>query len=271
MPLSAFADESTSLARSHYEKGDALMQEGKYLEAQEEFKKGLEVLTLEKQLSPAAGAVAEQEPASEAPKTSSGVKEYIISQEDVLDVHIWQSPDLNQEITVRPGGGISFPLAGNLQAGGLTIPQLEEQFKERLKEYIKNPGVSILLKKIGGKRVVVIGDVIQPGAYELVSGTTVMQAIGLAQGFTRDAVPSSTLLIRGGLSSTNIRRLNLSRLLTKGEVSENPELQSEDIIFVPKKFISDVAYILNQIIDPLSKGMYADERWKAVQELHRKP
>jgi protein involved in polysaccharide export with SLBB domain len=82
-----------------------------------------------------------------------------------------------------------------------------------------------------------------------------MEAIGLAGGFTRDAVPSSTILIRGGFTAPNAQRINLSKLL-KGDLRQNIGLQSEDIVFVPRKFISDVNYFLSQILDPLAKGAY---------------
>ena len=77
----------------------------------------------------------------------------------------------------------------------------------------------------------------------------------MAGEFTRDAVPSSTVVIRGGFAGPKAQKLNLSKVF-KGDLRENIVLQAEDIIFVPRKFISDINYFLSQVLDPLSRGVY---------------
>jgi polysaccharide export outer membrane protein len=207
----------------------------------------------------ASEAGAQQKPVVAETKAAT---DYIIGEDDTLKISVWQNPDLDQEAIVRPDGKVSFPLIGDIQASGLTIPQFDNEITEKLKEYVKLPEVSISITKIGGSRVVVLGQVSSPGIYSVAGKKTIMEAVAMAGGFTRDAVPSSTVLIRGGFATPNAQRINLSKLL-KGDLRQNVVLQSQDIVFVPRKFISDLSYFLNQIIDPISKGAYTNRELMA--------
>jgi len=157
-------------------------------------------------------------------------------------------------------------LVGDIQVTGLTIPQLDDEITERLKEYIKFPEVSISIRKIGGNKVFVLGEVNGPGVYTLTGQKTVLEAITLAGGFTNDATVSSVIVIKGGLSNPKGIRLNLNRPLLKADMRSNLTLQPEDIIFVPKKFIANVNYVVNQVLGPLIQGAYTtqgmrDKKW----------
>jgi len=165
--------------------------------------------------------------------------------------------ELSEEVTVRPDGKISFPLIGDMEARGLTIAQLRQALKEGLKKNMRYPDVSVTIKKLGGAKVIVLGEVADPGVYAVTGAKTILEAIGQAGGFTKDSVPSSTILIRAPFTDKpQAQRINLSSAL-KGELSENVTLLSEDVVFVPKKFIANLNYFLSQIIDPLAKGAYA--------------
>ncbi|MEA3560292.1 MAG: polysaccharide biosynthesis/export family protein [Candidatus Omnitrophota bacterium] len=181
--------------------------------------------------------------------------EYTIGEADVLYVHIWQEETLSREVIVRPDGRISFPLAGDITTAGLTFPQLKEELTKRLKGYIKYPVVSISLKKLGGEKVIVLGEVSAPGVYSVTGKKTVLEAVALAGGITPHAVPSSTILIRGGFSNPKGKRINLARAINKADMSQNVVLQPEDVIYIPKKFIANVNYTLTQILGPISQGL----------------
>lgn len=242
--------------REYYLRGNIYYQQGRYKEAKEAYRQAIELSNCynltdikipeekEKQISPA--------PKSTQPVTSKS-NDYIIGTDDILHITVWQNQDLSQDAIVRPDGKISFPLIGDIQASGLTIVELDNEITNRLKEYVKYPEVSISIVKIGGERVIILGQVMSPGIYSVIGRKTIMEAIGQAGGFTRDSVPSSTVLIRGGLNTPSIKRLNLAKIF-KGDLSNNIILQSQDIIFVPRKFITNLNYFLNQVLDPLRTG-----------------
>jgi polysaccharide biosynthesis/export protein len=256
-------------AKTHYDLGNILYQQGKFEDAQQEYQKAMDLLKRSEAAKPGAKAPAAKEklppvkvetPAVKvSPRAKVAVTEYAISEDDVLKITVWQNPDLDQEVIVRPDGMISFPLIGDVMVKGMSISELDREITRRLSEFVRSPEVSISLKKIGGSKVIVLGEIIRPGVYAVTGAKTILEAIGQAGGFTRDAVPSSIILIRGGFSQPQAQRLNLSKALSGREIlQQNIALQAEDIVFVPKKFIADINYFLNEILDPLAKGAFTN-------------
>jgi len=242
-------------AEEHYRLGKVYYQHGLYKEAEREFKKALELL--------------QKEPLPKEEIVSSGRKKikeeeiskrekfcYIVSPGDVLYISVWENPDLTEEVIVRPDGMISFPLIDEVKAAGLTISELDKEITERLKEYIRFPDVSISLRKMGGQRVIILGEVKSPGVYSLKERRTVLEAVALAGGFTKDAVLNSVIVIKGGLKNPKPRRVDLASTLRKGKVEEDIFLESQDIVYVPRKFIANLNYVLRQILEPISRGVY---------------
>jgi polysaccharide biosynthesis/export protein len=263
------AQDSREDAESYYKLGRVYYEQGRYKEAEELFQKSMDILSREqeKKLPPAMKAppVAgteqpsqknEQFVAAKAPRASLAPRsEYLIGEDDSLQISVWQNQDLDGEVVVRPDGMISVPLVGDMQAVGLTLTQLTEDVTDKLSEYVKAPKVSVSIRKMGGKRVIILGQVGTQGVFSVGGARTIMDAIGLAGGFTRDAVPSSVVLIRGGFTGAKAQKINLSKVL-QGDLRDNVQLQSEDIVFVPRKLISDVSYFLDQVLTPLSRGAY---------------
>lgn len=256
------------LAREYYKKGNMLYQQGRFKEAQDEYNRAMEVLknrdaNAAAEASAAAAPVAPR-PASVVPVTPmASATEYVIGDDDVLHIAVWQNEDLNLEVVVRPDGKISFPLIGDVAARGMTITRLDEEITRRLSEYVRSPEISISLRKIGGSKVILLGEIQKPGVYSMAGQKTLLEAIGLAGGFTRDSVPSSIILIRGGLADPSAQRINLSKALKGMDfLRQNIVLQAEDVVFVPKKFIADVNYFLGLIVDPLSKGAYIKDQYR---------
>ncbi|MFA6216210.1 MAG: polysaccharide biosynthesis/export family protein [Candidatus Omnitrophota bacterium] len=268
-------DHAQEQAREHYLKGNLYYQQGKFQEAQAEFNNALGLLN-QKEETPAitfqdkqAAQTAAGEPMSlEQPlqppvaknlnAKKKPLQEYTIGEDDVLHILVWQNQDLDQEVVVRPDGKISFPLIGDVDVVGLTITELDALLTERLKEYVKHPEVSISIKKIGGQKVLLLGEIYRPGVYSLTGAKTIVEAITLAGGLTKDAVASSIVIIRGGLEKPEVKRITLNKVL-KGDANQNISLVSEDIIFVPKKFIANLNYFLSQILEPLSRGSYVNQ------------
>jgi polysaccharide biosynthesis/export protein len=120
---------------------------------------------------------------------------YRVQPGDVLIISVWKERDLQGEILVRPDGGFSFPLAGDVDADGKTTQELTEALVGKLKRFIPDPVVTVTVKQIGGNRVYVLGKVNRPGEFSFSKPVDVMQALALAGGDTvrrveRDSHPA---------------------------------------------------------------------------------
>jgi protein involved in polysaccharide export with SLBB domain len=185
--------------------------------------------------------------------------EYIIGVDDALFISVWQNKDLDQEVTVRQDGKIAVLLIGEVKAEGLSVIQLDLLLTEKFKEYIKYPEVSVTIRKIGGKKVILLGEVNKPGVYAVTGQSSILELVAMANGYTKDAVMSSVVLIRGGLQKPVGYRLDLVKAMKKGDLSQNMLLEPEDIVYIPKTFISNVNYIMTQILSPIAQGLYTTQ------------
>src|SRR5208283_4142149 len=115
------------------------------------------------------------------PQAGAGVtaepNSYIIGIEDVLDISVWQEPNVSRSVPVRPDGKISIPLVNDIQAAGLTPMQLAASITESLKKFLNKPQVTVTVTAINSQRVFVVGEVNRPGPLPLLPGMTVLQAI----------------------------------------------------------------------------------------------
>lgn len=175
---------------------------------------------------------------------ASTAKSYVIGPEDMLEIRVWGHDDLSRAVTVSADGYFSFPLIGQIRAGGLTIRQLEDQIAKLLdKDYIVNPQVTITVTEFKSKKVFILGEVIRPGAYYLSKNDTLLEIISKAGGVTTNAGreiiivrPTSGLLqqpARLDSEASELLHVDLQALLS-GDVSENIGVQNNDTIYVPK-------------------------------------
>ncbi len=160
--------------------------------------------------------------------------DYQIGPEDVIEVLVWKNPDLSRVVNVRPDGKISLPLIGDVQAAGLTTSQLTEQITERLKEYYQQPPeVSVIVREVNSYSIYISGEISKPGRYVVKRGTTFLQAITLAGGFTPFASTSKVLLLRRNNEGKEIAvRLNYDEIVG-GNLQNNIILKPGDTIVVP--------------------------------------
>lgn len=242
-------DEIESSARYNYYIGDYYYNQGRYDAAEQYFRRSRDLIERKNEV------ISERRVKPALKGGGGGDKlEYRIGDQDTLHITVWQNEDLTQDVTVRPDGKISFPLIGDVTAMGLTLTQLRDSMTKGLKEYIKDPLVSISVKRLGASKVIVLGQVVYPGVYGVSGRKTILEAIALAGGFTNDAVASSVILVRGGMEKPKGQRLDLNKPLGGKGSSDNLELESEDIVFVPKKFVSDVNYLINTVLGPMLQG-----------------
>ncbi len=122
--------------------------------------------------------------------------EYIIGPEDVLEINVWKNADLSKAVIVRPDGMITLPLIGEIKAGGTTPNQLREIISKRLEKYKEIPEVTVTVAQVNSYIVYVLGEVKNPGKYQVKSYTTVLQALAQAGGFAQWAKKNDMLIVR---------------------------------------------------------------------------
>jgi len=163
--------------------------------------------------------------------------DYIIGPEDVLDITVWKNADLSKTVQVRPDGRISLPLIGDVAAVSRTSAQLTEEISTRLKAYMENPTVSIVVKEVNSYAIFVLGEVVKPGRYPLKSKTTLLQAVTLASGFTPVASRNKIVIFRFAKDGEPLMKIKASYddIVLRDGINQNIELKPGDTIVVPSE------------------------------------
>lgn len=156
---------------------------------------------------------------------------YIIGTEDTLQITVWKEPTLSGSIPVRPDGMISMVLVGDLQAAGRTPMQLADDITVKLKKYIQDPNVSVLVMGVNSQKVFMVGEVNHVGPVQLTGGMTTLQAIAAAGGLTPYANAKKIYILRGDSGKQEKIPFNYKQAL-KGE-SQGAPLKPGDTIVVP--------------------------------------
>src|SRR5207248_7566850 len=132
---------------------------------------------------------------TQARPSSATNSTYVIGPEDTLHVSVWKENDLTATLPVRPDGKISLPLLNDVQAAGLTPMQLADSVTEKLKKYVADPRVTVVVTAMNSQRIYVLGEVQHTGAMPLLPNMTVLQALSSA-GFSQFAKPKGIYGLR---------------------------------------------------------------------------
>jgi polysaccharide export outer membrane protein len=160
------------------------------------------------------------------------VEDYRIGPSDLLEISVFQVPDLSRTVRVNTSGAITMPLIGQVQAGGLTGQQLEEAIAKKLGEtYLQNPQVSVFIKEFISQRVTVGGSVNKSGIFPISGKTTLMQAIALAGGLGKFAVESDIKVFRT-LPDGSQQVLTYDLEPIRKGLAEDPTLKTSDVVVV---------------------------------------
>lgn len=196
---------------------------------------------------------------AKAPAPETGEREYYIDVGDVLDISVWQIPDLSKsEVIVRPDGKISFPLIGDIKTEGLTLTLLDNIITERLKTYVKAPEVSIMIRRFGeqANKVIILGEILGPGVYKFSGPPSITELIASAGGYTKYAVLNSIMVIRGDIrTKPEVTRVNFAQIIKGARLSENIFLKPNDIVYVPRSFIGNINTFLEIFQPAISEYM----------------
>ncbi len=166
-----------------------------------------------------------QEASSAAPPS------YVIGPEDTVHVSVWKESDLTTTLPVRPDGMISLPLLNDVQAAGLTPMELSASITTKLKKYLADPRVTVVVTAINSKKVYVTGEVLHSGSVALMPNMTVLQALASA-GFTQFANTKKIYVLRTENGKQQKFPVNYKNLL-RGDAASNILLKPGDTIVVP--------------------------------------
>jgi len=184
-------------------------------------------------LSPVASARAQAQATPE--ETAAGQSFYLIGIGDVIGVHVWKEPDLSTKgIIVRPDGRISLPLVGDVQAAGLSAPGLAEIVTDKLKEFITDPHVSVLIETINSYHVYILGHINKSGTYFFQRPTRLVEALATAGGFDQYADSSHLVVLSSRSTGGQVRiEVDFKKIVSGARLDGNIYLRPGDTVIVP--------------------------------------
>jgi polysaccharide export outer membrane protein len=159
--------------------------------------------------------------------------EYIIGAGDVLDISVWKDEALTKLVAVLPDGKISFPLIGEVTAGGKTLGQLKKELENKLTRFVPDVNLSVVVTQINSMIVYVVGRVNKPGMFALNTNVNVLQALAMAGGLNPFAKRGKIKIFREAATGTQIYPFDYDDV-TKGEaLQQNIRLKRGDVVVVP--------------------------------------
>jgi polysaccharide export outer membrane protein len=171
---------------------------------------------------------------------------YRITPGDVLEVTFPFVPELNQTVMVQPDGYISLKDTRDVRAQGRTVAQLKDDLLAAYGAFVREPVFTLALKEFEKPYFIANGEVQKPGRYELRGATTLTQAVAVAGGFTHGANTSRVVLYRQFADNgVEARQINVGRMYSKRDLSEDPLLRPGDTIVVSRSVLGKVLPILD--------------------------
>ena len=177
-----------------------------------------------------------------APVVSRNVTEgpYIIGPGDTLSVFVYQSPQLSlPDVNVRPDGRISLPLIPDIAAAGKTPTQLASDIEARLRKYVQDPNVSVIMRNFIGppdRQVRVIGEATDPAAIPYRAGMSLLDVMIATKGLTRYAAGNSAVIVRNVDGRQETIHVRLSDLIRDGDVRQNVAMAPGDTLIIPERY-----------------------------------
>jgi polysaccharide export outer membrane protein len=168
-----------------------------------------------------------------AKAADAGPDVYLLQPGDIVQIVVWKEQELQGDVLIRPDGGLSFPLAGDVVAAGRTVEAVRAEVEQRIRRYIPDGVVTVAVKQVNGNRIFVIGKVNRPGDFQLTRPTDVVQALSLAGGMTVFADANAIRVLHrenGRLTSTRFRYGDVEQ---GKRLEQNVLLQSGDTVVVP--------------------------------------
>jgi len=158
--------------------------------------------------------------------------DYVIGADDILRISVWKEPDLSETLPVRPDGKISMPLLNDVPAAGLTPLQLKDSITEKLKKFIADPRVTVVVTAMNSRRIFVSGEVVHSGPMPLLPHMTMLQALSQA-GFTQFANPKGIYLLRTENGKQQKLPFNYKEVIKNNHPEQNIVLKPNNTVMIP--------------------------------------
>lgn len=158
---------------------------------------------------------------------------YRVGPEDVLEISVWREEALKKEVLVRPDGGVSYPLIGEVQAAGKTALEIRDEVAKRLEKFIPDAVVSVTILKTGSQRIYVIGKVNKPGEFPVGRYVDVLQALSMAGGLTPFADSNAIRVMRRDGAHQAVLPFEYGRVVRGDKLEQNIQLRAGDVVIVP--------------------------------------
>ena len=183
--------------------------------------------------------------ASVSPVRGQGTesKDFIVGTEDILEVQVWDNKDLNQVVFVRPDGKTSLPLAGEIQAAGKTVQELQDYLSAVYSKTVKGAAVTVIIREIRSRPIYFVGGFGKPGAMQLTRDLNLLQAVALVGGVAQGADAEKGFVLRKDKQIP----IDFTKLTQKGDLTQNIKLEPGDSIVLP---VADIVYVQGEVRTP---------------------
>jgi polysaccharide export outer membrane protein len=181
------------------------------------------------------GLAAAQVPASSPGQATMAASSsgYRLGPEDVVEISVWREDALKREVLVRPDGGISYPLIGDVQAAGKTVDELRGEITKRLEKFVPDAAVSVTVLKAGSQRIYVLGKVTKSGEFPVGRNVDVLQALSMAGGLTQFADQNGIRILRRDGDRQVVLPFEYGRVVRGENLQQNILLRAGDVVVVP--------------------------------------
>ena len=186
----------------------------------------------ERGAEPAAAVAPPEAPPAPPKPAPADDNEYRIGVEDILAISVWRDPDLTREVPVRPDGRISLPLLQDIDAAGKTPKELAQEIQRRLKEFLSNPSVTVIVREVNSLKAYMMGEVLKPGPILLRSPVRLLQGISLAGGLTPYGGRGSVVLYRRTATGEKVIELSYREIVGGRKPEDNLMLEPGDTVVV---------------------------------------
>jgi polysaccharide export outer membrane protein len=158
---------------------------------------------------------------------------YLLNSGDVLDISVWNEPELQKQVVILPDGTISFPLAGEVMAKDQTVVNVQSELKTKLSEYLANPVVTVSVASVDGNRIHILGKVSTPGSFKMSKPLDAIQALSLAGGLSPYAEENKIVVLRRENGKQKVLPVHYADIKKGQQLDTNIILKSGDVLLIP--------------------------------------